>query len=245
MFLICGSGRSGTSAVARVLHESGISMGRDLIEADASNPQGYFEERGVVMVNDAILNDVGLHHWFATATRAQIMAAARERRDFMGMLAYAASPGWKDPRFCWTLEPWLEALSERPRIIVCLRSPLEVVQSTLRYYALDSDEARGAAEHTWRCEYERLLEVIEVYALDAISIDYAALCADAASALAPIARFAGRPLDASGVRPHLRHHVLEIPPELAELYARVAALGNEPAARRDAAAPSVSDPSRS
>jgi hypothetical protein len=239
MFLICGSGRSGTSAVARVLHEAGIRMGSDLIEADASNAEGYFEERSVVVLNDAILNDVRLHRWFATATRAEILAAARARHDVMRPLADAATPGWKDPRFCWTLEAWLEVLTERPRIIVCVRSPSEVVESTLRYYGLDSDEARRAAEHTWRCEYERLLEIIDAYRLGAISIDYAALCANPAAALAPIARFIGRDLDASGVRPDLRHHAAPIPAEFTDLYQRIAAIGAESRVTRDAGAPSA------
>ncbi len=242
MFLICGSGRSGTSAVARVLHEAGITMGSDLIEADASNAEGYFEERSVVALNDAILHDVGLHRWFVTATRAEILAAGRARHDVMLPLAAAATAGWKDPRFCWTLEAWLEVLPERPQLIVCVRSPSEVVESTLRYYALDSDEARRAAEHTWCCEYERLLEIIDAYELEAISIDYATLCADSAAALAPIARFTGRELDASGVRPDLRHHAAPIAAEFAELYGRIGAIGSESRVTRDAGAPSVSGP---
>ncbi|MDP9238393.1 MAG: sulfotransferase [Chloroflexota bacterium] len=245
MFLICGSGRSGTSVVALVLHDAGIAMGRDLIEADASNTEGYFEERPVVALNDAILNDVGLDHWFATATRGQILDAAVARHDLMRALAAEATAGWKDPRFCWTLEAWLEVLAERPRVIVCIRSPVEVVESTLRYYALDSHDARRAAEHTWRCEYERLLEIIDAYGLDAISIDYAALCADPVVALAPLARFTGRELDASGVRPDLRHHAARIPEEFEDLYGRITALGGASDATRDAGAPSASGPSRS
>ncbi|MEX0759409.1 MAG: hypothetical protein WD100_07510 [Tistlia sp.] len=33
--------------MARLLHEAGISVGRDLIEPDEFNAEGYFEERGV------------------------------------------------------------------------------------------------------------------------------------------------------------------------------------------------------
>ena len=75
MIIICGSGRSGTSAVARLVHESGISVGNDLIEPDEHNAEGYFEERLVVMMNDALLNDVGLHKWFSVASRAEKIAA--------------------------------------------------------------------------------------------------------------------------------------------------------------------------
>jgi hypothetical protein len=225
MLIVCGSGRSGTSAVARMLHCSGIPVGHDLIEADEHNAEGYFEERKVVLVNDAILLAVGMERWFVTASRAEIVAAAQQYRSYMDELVAEATPAWKDPRFCWTLEPWMEVLPERPRVIVCLRSPAEVVASTMRYYGLDGDEPRRAVEHTWRGEYERLLEVIDEYALDAISIEFGALYADPEGAAAPLAEFVGRPLDASLVRRDLRHHALELQPELAELYARVAALG--------------------
>ena len=47
MFLITGSGRSGTSAVAQLLHEAGLSVGHDLIAPDEHNMQGYFEERKI------------------------------------------------------------------------------------------------------------------------------------------------------------------------------------------------------
>jgi hypothetical protein len=225
MFLVCGSGRSGTSAVARVLHDSGIEMGRDLIAADEANPEGYFEERGVVAMNDALLNDVGLHRWFATASRSELLAAAQARGKAMATLAAAATAGWKDPRFCWTLEAWLEVLAPPPRIIVCLRSPAEVIASTLRYYGLAGDEPERAAAHTWRVEYERLLEVIAEYRLDAVCVEYASLLSDREATLARLSAFVGCPLDAAGLRSDLRHHRAEIAAGDAELYARVAALG--------------------
>ncbi len=227
MILICGSGRSGTSAVARLLHEAGIGMGHDLIEPDEFNAEGYFEERGVVKMNDALLNDVKLHTWFATASRQEILAAARARGEGMRELAAQATPAWKDPRFSWTLEAWMEVLPERPRVIVCLRSPAEVVASTLRYYGLSGDEPTRAVEHTWRAQYERLLDVIAEYELEAISIEYSALFDDPAGAIAPIERFVGRRLDAGGVRRDLRHHKGAVSGELRGVYDRVAALGAE------------------
>ena len=225
MILICGSGRSGTSAVARLVHEAGISVGNDLIEPDEFNAEGYFEERLVVMMNDALLNDVGLHRWFSVASRAEILSAARARGDMMRRIAADATPAWKDPRFSWTLEAWMELLPEPPRVIVCLRSPDEVVASTLRYYGLGGDEPTRAVEHTWRTQYERLLEVIDEYRLDALSMDFGALNADPDAAIVPLERFVGRKLDAGFVRRDLRHHRGGVPDHLRAVYDRVAALG--------------------
>lgn len=225
MFLITGTGRSGTSAVAQLLHEAGLSVGHDLIEPDEHNAEGYFEERMLIMINDAILRAAGIGEWFTTATREQIRDAATQYAEYMRDLVETATPAWKDPRLSWTLEPWLEMLPERPRVIVCLRSPAEVVASTLTYFAQKGDDAEGAVRHVWRAQYERLLEIISGYSLEAICIEYAALHADPEQALAPLARFVDRPLDVRTVRRELRHHAAPIPDDLADLYERVRGLG--------------------
>jgi hypothetical protein len=208
-----------------MLHEAGISVGHDLIPADASNAEGYFEERAVVELNDAILNDVGLNKWFATATREQIMTASRARAEAMTALVSEATPAWKDPRFSWTLEAWMEHFSEKPRVIVCLRSPLEVVASTLRYYGQDSREAKRAVEHTWRSEYERLLEFVDEFTLDAMCVEFSRLYAYPKATARSISAFVGRDVDASKVRRDLRHHTKRVPARLRETYARVRAIG--------------------
>lgn len=238
MIIITGCGRSGTSAVARIIHESGLPVGRDLIEADEGNAEGYFEERPVIALNERILLSVGLHQAFATATRGEVLTAAAPLDAEMRTLAASATPAWKDPRFCWTLEAWLPHFAGRPRVIVCLRSPAEVVASTLRYYGQAGEEPARAVEHTWRSEYERLLEVIASFALDAVAIEYGELHADPRSAVRPLERFLDRPLDVTGVRAHLRHHAAAVPDDLAALYARVRSLRNRwTAPGRAAAAP--------
>jgi hypothetical protein len=235
MFIIAGSGRSGTSAVARVLHVSGISVGHDLIEADDSNAEGYFEERAVVALNDRILAAVGLHEWFSSATREELMAAAEPLRDDMRALLETATPAWKDPRFSWTLEPWLSVMPEKPRVIVCLRSPAEVVESTMKYYGLAGDEPERAVLHLWRAQYERLLDVVADRALDAFSVEFHALQGGERKVFESLERFVGQPLDADAVRPELRHHEAEVTGDLSELYERVRSLGRASTrpARRD------------
>ncbi len=249
MLIITGSGRSGTSAVARLIHQAGISVGHDLIDADAGNEEGYFEERAIIAMNDTILKPLGLEQWFATATRDDVLRAASEHSDTMRALVGTATPAWKDPRFSWTLEAWLEHLPEPPRIVVCLRSPAEVVKSTARYFGLAGAEATRAVEHLWRCQYERLLEVIAEHSLDAIAVEYRALQRAPQRAAKPLARFVGRPLDApAAVRRDLRHHSAPVPKHLRPLYDRVLSLGAEhritATVAPDPAAPSASAPSR-
>jgi hypothetical protein len=224
MIIVTGSGRSGTSAVARLLHDAGISVGHDLIEADESNAEGYFEERSVIVINDHILEDAGMRDWFTAASRDDLLKAAVEQERDMRMMIRAATPAWKDPRFCWTLEAWMELMYTKPRLVVCLRSPSEVVASTLKYYGQVSEEAVRHVEHRWLSEYGRLLEIVDEFGLEATSIEFEALHRDPQTAAARLGRFVGRELDASMVRTDLRHHSADVPAAMRETYERVRAL---------------------
>jgi Zn-dependent protease len=223
--IICGSGRSGTSAVARVLHEAGLTAGHQLIAADEHNVEGYFEERAVVEVNEAIFQAAGLSDDRAAPTRDQVIEAARPLMGYMAAVAADATPTWKDPRFTWTLEAWLRVFDTKPAIIVCLRSPLEVADSTLRYFGLEDEERRRRIAQYWRAQYERLLDVIETLGLDAIAVEYGELHREPSRSIERLAGFVGRQLDATLVRQDLRHHQLPIPDEFRELYDRVQQVG--------------------
>jgi hypothetical protein len=225
MIIVTGSGRSGTSAVARLLHESGLPAGHDLIPPDESNAEGYFEERAIVDVNDHILFDAGMKEWFAVASRRELLDAAAPHEDKMRALIRSATPAWKDPRFCWTLEAWMELMYLKPRVVVCLRSPSEVVASTLKYYGQVSEEAVKHVEHRWLSEYGRLLEIINEFALDATCVEFEALHRDPEGVVSRLGRFVGRELNASMVRADLRHHSSEVPEAMRETYERVRALG--------------------
>ena len=217
MFLITGSGRSGTSAVAQLLHEAGLAVGHDLIEPDEHNAEGYFEERMLIMINDAILKAAGVGEWFTTATREQIRdAALRSTPTTCGSWSKTATPAWKDPRLSWTLEPWLEMLPERPRIIVCLRSPAEVVASTLTYYAQGGDEAENARDARLARRSTSACSRSSPSTGSTRSASNTARCTPIRTrAVEPLARFVGRPLDAGSVRQDLRHHAAPIPDDLA------------------------------
>jgi len=226
MIIVTGCGRSGTSAVARMLHESGMAVGRDLIEADQGNAEGYYEERAVVELNDHVLLAAGLTEKFACASRERVVDAAAPFVDRMRELAAEATPAWKDPRFCWTLEAWLPVFDAPPRIIVCLRNPAEVVASTLRYFGVADDEGARASAHVWRSENERLLEIIETCGLDATCVEFDELHNDPTTAAARLRKFVGRDIRMGGVRQSLRHHQAEPMDELMPLYRRVRALRN-------------------
>lgn len=224
MIIVAGSGRSGTSAVARMLHESGIVVGRELIPPDEGNAEGYYEERGVVQLNDEIVQTAGLGTWFSAASRELILECAQPLADRMRALAAEATPAWKDPRFSYTLEAWLAFFDAPPAVIVCLRNPSEVIASAMRYYGMAGDEGWRAIAHVWRSENERLLEIIDAHGLRATCVEFADVIADPEGIAAKLSRFLRRPVCATGVRADLRHHSAPLPDEFVELYERVRAL---------------------
>jgi len=225
MIVIAGCGRSGTSAVARMLHESGTCVGRDLIPADEGNAEGYYEERAVVQLNDEIVRTAGLGAFFSHPSRADILACARPLAERMRELAAAATPAWKDPRFCWTLEAWLDAFDTPPRVVLCLRNPSEVIASAMRYYGMAADDGRRALAHVWRTENARLLEIIEAHDLTATCVEYDDVLERPARVASRLSEFLGRAVRPVGVRADLRHHRGELLDEFADLYARVRGVG--------------------
>lgn len=228
--IVTGAGRSGTSAVARVLHESGVCMGREMAAASEANPEGFYEDLDVVALNERILSDCGMsdpwrpERW---ASRAQVLDAGAAYRDEMAALAREAIDGWKDPRFAIMLEAWLPALPSRPKVIVCLRSPQAYADSVTRIYGLVKP-ARAMRE--WARHYRRLLAVIRRYKLAATCVEYDALVEQPAETVATLSRFVERPLDARYVVPRLRREFAPVPEAYRALYDKVAELRDGPRA---------------
>jgi len=220
--IVTGLGRSGTSAVARVLHESGVSMGSHFREPTEENRTGFYEELPVCDLNDEIMAECGIAGLKRYPLRSTVLAVARTYGDRLRALAQTESAGWKDPRFTVMLEAWLPHLPGPPKLIVCLRSSEAFLHSIMQIFGLID---RGLAERWWSRELRRLLDVIRDYDLNATCVEYDDLITEPERTVAQIAEFVGRPLDASYVQPDLRHFAYHIPLRLRPLYNEVRALG--------------------
>ena len=225
--IVTGAGRSGTSAVARVLHESGLSMGEEFAAPTQYNPLGYYEELPVMLLNDRIIMESGMGRWGYLPSRAEMLDVAAGHAAEMDALASGcSSAGWKDPRFCMTLEAWLPRLPEKPRLVVCLRSPLAEVESALRHYGMSEEPAaRRATEATWENWNGRLLDFIRDFQLEATCVDYDELLDRPEETVAALSQFVGHRLRPELVQGPLRHHVAAVPRRYARLYHAVKSLG--------------------
>ncbi|MCH8025589.1 MAG: sulfotransferase [Chloroflexi bacterium] len=229
--IVTGTGRSGTSAVARVLHESGIRLGNTFDPPSEQNRAGFYEDIEVRAINFGIVTELGLSdigralRW---PWRSAMLAVAARYAGEMQTLAAGGAGGWKDPIFCVTLEAWLPYLPRRPKVVVCLRSSEAFLHSVTQIYGLVQ---RDNVERLWANELRRLLAVIRDYRLDAICIEYDDLLLSPEEAVERLSSFVGRPLDAAYVDSTLRHHEYSVPERHTALYARVQSLGTRGAAR--------------
>lgn len=144
--VIVGSGRSGTSMLAGILHESGYSMGGSLLSPSSSNPKGYFESAEINQLNDQLIAAVtavrprgpmgylypwrqspGLL-WLADLDLDTTVIPTREQLALMKQLSLEKPFCFKDPRFCYTLEAWRPVLGEV--VFLCVfREPGRTVTS--------------------------------------------------------------------------------------------------------------------
>ena len=224
--IVTGAGRSGTSAVARVLHESGVQMGSDFDPPAEFNRVGFYQERGIYMTNEQMLAEMGMAHHLggsrSWAWRSTVLAVASHYREQMKALARSATWGWKDPIFSLTLEAWLPHLPVRPKLVVCLRSPQAYADSVTHIFGLVD---RESTERLWAKHYRRLLDVIRDYQLEATCVEYNALVERPEETVASLAAFVGHELKAEYVDAPLRQFVRPVPAKYERLYEEVLALG--------------------
>jgi hypothetical protein len=125
--------------VARLLHLCGLYLGADaeMLPATADNPEGYWEHKGFLSINDEMLFRLGgewsrppqfAKHWQDSPLLEDLHPRAEELvRSFVGHEPW----GWKDPRNCLTIPFWKQHVPDL-RVIVCLRNPFDVALSLCR-----------------------------------------------------------------------------------------------------------------
>lgn len=177
--LVLGMHRSGTSAVAASLEQLGVVMGRSLLHGDKWNPKGYFEEKQIVEFNDNLLRVVGLR-WDSVLPPSESAGVSwadkfHAARDLLSEI-FADTPVWgfKDPRMCILSSFWLpvmKSIDVAPRLLLVLRSPVEVASSLFRrdgisiaragwlwfIYLLGSLEYINESSETYLIDFETVL----------------------------------------------------------------------------------------
>lgn len=184
---VLGAGRSGTSLLAGLFRRSGLFMGEAAYLRRDANPHGFFEDREVNAINEALLAallpppPVDHPDGFAEGTDvpgpgqrwlarlplvAQLEATPELQQRIRGL--YAKGPScFKDPRFSYTLGVWRQLLAdedqEHSAFLCVFRDPAVVLASVLEEVHTAA-YLRGLAISVdqvlscWRLQYRHVLE---------------------------------------------------------------------------------------
>jgi hypothetical protein len=148
IIIVAGMHRSGTSALAGLLHHNGIAMGDEatfLPKPLPENPKGFYENIRFRVINDWIT----LWHGYKVEDfRLPLPRALRLEDIPQEIKAHMSSLidkyetrytiwGWKDPRTCLTGQIWLDLLAEKDllentRVIAIRRDPEKIAESMVQ-----------------------------------------------------------------------------------------------------------------
>lgn len=177
IFIVLGAHRSGTSAVAGLLHQSGIVMGSTRTfrpRPTVENPLGFFENIEFRRLNDALLRRSGhrVKEWnpspvLVRASRRFMPWMERLLREYTSLYGLW---GWKDPRQMLTLRAWHHALHSlnllpETNIILVYRDPGAVADSLQRRGNVNS-LSHGIA--VWQLYNETALDALSLFEEQAV-----------------------------------------------------------------------------
>lgn len=168
--VVLGVDRSGSSLCANFLHEVGIYLGNDLIGGNEYNERGFFESTETLIINDAILGEMGrswdtlyglqpLVPFWWRSSRMQEWLDPVTRLIQNRMKGTEGALGFKDPRFCLLHPLWKEAFAIcglAPRFLLTLRHPGAVAKSL----ATRNGFSTAYAELYWMEHYCSAVEAI-------------------------------------------------------------------------------------
>lgn len=122
-YLVFGTGRSGTSFVAGILHNHlGINMGSEFPESDGENPDGFWEDLDFYNLN----KDFRFHG-------LPFDDFIKSLRNLFKQKSVGKLWGIKESRLAYCLGIYL-ALIDDPKLIWCTRDRNLVIKSCIRWY---------------------------------------------------------------------------------------------------------------
>jgi hypothetical protein len=141
--MVVGTGRSGTSAVAGVLHFLGVDMGGPFMRAPEDNPYGTFEDREFMALNDRALHgQIQKNDWLENLSKIEKKNA--------GHLW-----GRKDPATAYFLN---ELAPRGYRFVWCLRNRQDTVNSYVKCYRTSHGYDENRAREIVKSRTELLAE---------------------------------------------------------------------------------------
>jgi hypothetical protein len=167
MVTICITGmhRTGTSMVARMLNLSGLYLGEedDILPAGLHNPEGYWENRNFLAINDGVLNELGAGWDFPPELQVgwesnpTLVPWKTKAATLVKQFSMRSFWGWKDPRNSLIMPFW-QGLIPNMRVIICIRSPWEAASSLYQR----NHFSHPSSYYLWHIYYRSLLSALKL-----------------------------------------------------------------------------------
>jgi hypothetical protein len=193
VIVVLGAGRSGTSTITRGLQALGVHLGDQLRPGGGKNPNGFFEDEGLLKLNKRLRTTLGLRaesvsiidrqQWQKPEVQALKQEAQHTIRQRFGDMPLW---GYKYAGTLRMLPFWREvfqALDLDVRYLVAIRNPISVARSRARL-----NPRRGRQE---KSDLEWLVNIVPYFRLvqerPFVVVDYDLVMADAVKQLERIA----------------------------------------------------------
>ena len=158
--IVLGLYRSGTSAVAGVLHHLGVMMGERFDEPSTANPKGYFEDLDFKDFHKQIMEGKDVDEDYVNLIKAR-----EAKYDLWGV---------KDPQLCSLLPKLTENLSVDHYLINVERPINEVADSLVRQLGQNYDGWKDLMERYKQVKSDNL----EIYLGPILTVNFSELISD-------------------------------------------------------------------
>lgn len=150
LLFVFGMGRTGTSAMTRVLSLCGVTLPTGLMGADKHNPRGYWEPRDAIMIDETIMRRHN-SNWYDPTLRLEEEGTfdAEERaawiakiRRYLATLPAAPIVILKDMRMTTLSDLWFEAARQSGydvAVLIPVRHPDEVIPSCSKFIRISPE----------------------------------------------------------------------------------------------------------
>lgn len=164
--VIAGMHRSGTSLVARFVHDSGYHLGDDLFGATPSNPHGHYEDVAILAFHRRMLQRYWKNDVLVPTVPLLTAADRQAAQELIERRRSRPHWGWKEPRTCLFFSLWYPLLPEA-RFLLLYRPVEQVVGSILRRRGVRLWSRRGVqlawrTARTWLLFNEQILAFAEL-----------------------------------------------------------------------------------
>jgi hypothetical protein len=174
--LVMGTGRSGTSALAGVVHNLGCNMGDEFAPTDRNNPYGTFEDLELFQATRRIVGNQ------ANPEIYRPIVEARKRKYKLW--------GVKDPALAHTMH-YLVPMLDEVRVIIVRRPPPDIINSYMRaYYA-----GRVRAEKWYKANSSHLAARLMEFNGPQLAVDFRDLLGEPESVVETVADFVYEGID--------------------------------------------------